>query len=268
MSAATQNASAMPISEHLNDLRKRIVRSSLAILIAAVSVWNFYPYFFEIIRRPFDLIHDKHPNAILALPGVTSGFSMQLRVTLAVAVVISSPMWLYQMWRFIAPGLHAHERRWAYVFTAVAVPLFASGVALAYFVMPQMLDVLFQFTPDDVSNVTSVESYISFLLQIVVFFGVGFLLPLLLVMLNFAGILTGQRIRTSWRWIILGSFMFGAIATPNGDPVGMTVIAVPMIALTCVAMGIALANDKRRLKKQENQGTNQWSDDEASPLDA
>ena len=267
MSAATDASSAMPISAHLNDLRKRIVRSSLAILAAAVAVWNFYPYFFAIIRRPFDLVHASHPNAILALPGVTSGFSMQLRVTLAVAVIVSSPIWLYQLWRFIAPGLHKHERRWAYVFTGIAVPLFVAGVALAYYVMPQMLDVLFQFTPEDVANVTSVESYISFFLQIVVFFGIGFLLPLVLVMLNFSGILTGERIRSSWRWIILGSFMFGAIATPNGDPVGMTVIAVPMIALTCVAMLIALLNDKRREKRESSLGTNQWSDDEASPLD-
>ena len=258
----------MPISDHLNELRKRIVRSALGILASALLVWNFYPYFFEIIRRPFDEVQANHPNAILALPGVTSGFSMQLRVTLAVAVLVSSPVWLYQVWRFIAPGLHSHERKWAYVFTGVAVPLFAAGVALAYAVMPQMLDVLFSFTPDDVSNVTSVENYISFFLQIVVFFGVGFLLPLVLVMLNFAGILTGSRIKQSWRWIILGSFMFGAIATPNGDPVGMTVIAVPMIVLTCVAMLIALLNDKRRAKRNSQTGTDQWSDDEASPIDA
>ena len=267
MSATTTSESAMPISAHLNELRKRIVRSALAVLASALIVWNFYPYFFEIIRRPFDVVQGDHPNAILALPGVTSGFSMQLRVTLAVAVLISSPIWLYQVWRFIAPGLHSHERKWAYVFTAVAVPLFASGVALAYAVMPQMLNVLFSFTPDDVSNVTSVENYISFFLQIVVFFGVGFLLPLVLVMLNFAGILTGARIKQSWRWIILGSFMFGAIATPNGDPVGMTVIAVPMILLTCVAMFIALLNDKRRAKRNAESGTNQWSDDEISPID-
>ena len=267
MSASTTTPSAMSIGEHLKELRKRIVRSSLAILVVALIVWNFYPHFFAIIRHPFDLVQADHPNAILALPGVTSGFSMQLRVTLAAAIVMSSPIWLYQLWRFIAPGLHAHERKWAYVFTAVAVPLFAAGVILAYSVMPQMLNVLYSFTPDDVSNVTSVENYINFFLQIVVFFGVGFLLPLVLVMLNFAGILTGARIKASWRWIILGSFMFGAIATPNGDPVGMTIIAVPMIALTVIAMSIALLNDKRRAKRNLHTGTDQWSDDEASPLD-
>lgn len=265
--SATTTGAAMPISDHLNELRKRIVRSALAILVSALVVWNFYPYFFAVIRRPFDAVHADHPNAILALPGVTSGFSMQLRVTLAVAILVASPIWLYQVWRFIAPGLHAYERKWAYVFTAVAVPLFAAGVALAYAVMPQMLNVLFSFTPDDVSNVTSVENYISFFLQIVVFFGVGFLLPLVLVMLNFAGILTGARIKASWRWIVLGSFMFGAIATPNGDPVGMTVIAVPMILLTCIAMSIALVNDKRRAKRKSQTGTDQWSDDEISPID-
>ena len=121
----------MSITEHLQELRKRLVRSALAILIAAVVVWNFYPQFFAVIRRPYDLVHAHHANAILALPGVTSGFNLQLRVTLAAAVVVSSPVWLYQLWKFIAPGLHIHERRWAYIFTGVAVPLFAAGVALA-----------------------------------------------------------------------------------------------------------------------------------------
>ena len=171
------------------------------------------------------------------------------------------------LWRFISPGLRSKERKWAFVFTGVAVPLFFAGVSLAYIVMPRTLQVLFDFTPTGVSNFTNVESYIGFFLQIEIFFGLAFLLPLILVMLNFAGILSGSRIRNSWRWIIFGSFVFGAIATPSGDPVGMTLVAVPMIALSVIAMTIALANDRRRERRQRVSGTNQWSDDQASPLD-
>jgi sec-independent protein translocase protein TatC len=229
-------------------------------------VWAQYPYFFALIRKPYDQAQLSHANAVLALTGVTSGFSLQLKVSLAVAFLVSSPVWLYQTWRFIAPGLHRHERRWAVLFTVIAVPLFVSGAALAYHVMPRMLDVLFSFTPADVSNVTSVDAYLGFFIQMHLFFGIGFLLPYVLVLLNAAGILSGERIRSSWRWLILGSFTFGAVATPNGDPFGMTVVAVPMLLLCLLAMAVALANDKRRARRARTTGTNQWSDEERSPL--
>jgi sec-independent protein translocase protein TatC len=147
--------------------------------------------------------------------------------------------------------LKRNEKKWAYAFTAVAVPLFASGVLLAYYVMPRMLDILFEFTPRDVENVTSVESYLSFFLHLTLFFGIGFLLPLVLVTLNFAGILSGERLKAAWRWLILGSFVFGAVATPNGDPLAMTFVALPMIAMSFIAVGIALVNDRRRERTVE-----------------
>jgi sec-independent protein translocase protein TatC len=114
-----------------------------------------------------------------------------------------------------------------------------------------MLDILFQFTPSDVENVTSVESYLSFFLHLTLFFGVGFLLPLVLVTLNFAGILSGERLKAAWRWLILGSFVFGAVATPNGDPLAMTFVALPMIAMSFMAVGIAMINDRRRERAVE-----------------
>lgn len=237
---------AMTLAEHFNELRKRLVRSALAIIICTVAVWSQFTEIFAVIRAPYDSAQGLGSNAILALTGVTSGFSLQLRVSLAAAFVLSSPIWIYQLWRFVSPGLKNNERKWAYAFTGVAVPLFTSGVLLAYFVMPRMLDILFEFTPSDVENVTSVESYLSFFLHLTLFFGIGFLLPLVLVTLNFAGILSGQRLKGSWRWLVLGSFIFGAVATPNGDPLAMTFVALPMIALSFMAVGIALLNDRRR----------------------
>lgn len=254
----------MTLTGHLNELRKRLVRSALAILVATGLSWNYYSDLFAIIRKPFDDIHAHHGTAILALQGVTSGFSLQLRVAMASAVVLSSPIWIYQLWKFISPGLHKHERRWAYLFTSIAVPLFLAGVALAYWVMPRMLDTLFEFTPTDVQNVTSVDSYLSFFFHLTLFFGIGFLLPLILVMLNFVGLLTSERLLKSWRWLVLGSFVFGAIATPSGDPLGMTVVALPMLVLAAIALLIAWLNDKRRARRIDF--TDQWSDDDASPL--
>lgn len=243
---------AMTLLEHFRELRTRLVRSALALLVGTIAVWNKFPRIFEMIREPYDSVQGLGSNAVLALTGVTSGFSLQLRVSLAVGFVVSSPIWIYQLWKFVSPGLNKNERKWAYLFTGVAVPLFICGVLLAYYVMPRMLDILFEFTPSDVSNVTSVESYLSFFLHLTLFFGIGFLLPLILVSLNFAGLLSGERLRNSWRWLILGSFVFGAVATPNGDPLAMTFVALPMIALSFIAVGIALLNDRRRERTIED----------------
>ena len=256
----------MTLVEHLQDFRKRLVRSSLAILIATVAIWQSFPKLFALIRAPYEAATAGDVNSTLALTGVTTGFSLQLRVTLVAAVVLSSPVWIYQLWRFIAPGLHRNERRWAYVFTGLASPLFLAGVWLAYQVMPRMIDVLFEFTPSQVENVTSVDTYLSFFFHLTLFFGIGFLLPLFLVMLNFVGVLSGASIKSAWRWIILGSFVFGAVATPSGDPLGMTFVALPIMALTLLALGVALLNDRRRARKQAREGTDQWSDSTQSPL--
>ena len=242
---------AMTLAEHFSELRKRLVRSVIGLVICTVAVWNQFSDIFAVIRAPYDSIQGLGSNAVLALTGVTSGFSLQLRVSLAAAFVLSSPIWIYQLWRFVSPGLKQNERKWAYAFTAVAVPLFSCGVILAYFVMPRMLDILFAFTPSDVENVTSVESYLSFFLHLTLFFGIGFLLPLVLVTLNFAGVLSGERLKAAWRWLVLGSFVFGAVATPNGDPLAMTFVAVPMIALSFIAVGVALLNDRRRERAVE-----------------
>ncbi len=257
-------SSAMTLAEHLRELRNRLVKSSLAILIGTVAVWIKFPEIFAIVRAPFDELANE--NAILALTGVTSGFSLQLRLSLSSGLILTSPIWLFQIWRFVSPGLKGNERKWAYIFTGLATPLFLSGVALAYFVMPRMLKILFEFTPAEVENVTSVDTYLSFFLQLTLFFGFGFLIPLFLVLLNFAGVLTGAKIASAWRWIVLGSFVFGAVATPNGDPVGMTIVAVPMILLSGIALGISLFNDKRRLRKARKTGTDQWPDSQTSPL--
>ncbi len=256
----------MTLSEHLRELRSRLVKSSLSILLATALVWNQYETIFAWIRRPYDDLKVNH--GILAVTGITSGFSLQMRVTVLAAIVLSSPIWIYQLWKFVAPGLHRREKKWAYIFTACAVPLFAAGVFLAYRIMPNMLETLFAFTPANVSNVTSVDSYLSFFVHIVLFFGLGFLLPLILLFLNIAGILSAQRIVASWRYLILGSFVFGAVATPNGDPLGMTLVAIPMLALSAIVIVLAMLNDKRRASRAKNSGTDRWSDDQASPLDA
>jgi len=243
--ATTVESTSMTLGEHLNELRSRIVKCAAAILLMTGLVWSKYELVFGILREPYDSAHEQHPQTILELTGVTSGLALQLNVALIGGLIFSSPIWIYQIWRFVAPGLHRKEKKWAVLFTGIAVPMFLAGCWLGYAVLPGTLNTLFEFTPPQVSNVTNVDSYISFALHLTLFFGLGFLIPVLLLILNFFGIASGKSMLHAWRWIVVGAFFFGAIATPNGDPLGMTIIALPIMVLCFGAIGLAVLNDRR-----------------------
>lgn len=263
----------MPLTEHLRELRSRLVKAGIAIAIGMVVGWIYYEQIFDWLSRPFNSVVEQARaegrTVTLALTGVADPFVLQMQIAAVAGLVISSPIWLYQLWRFVTPGLHKHERRWAIGFVAVAFPLFLTGIALAYIVLPYGLDILFGFTPANVENIVSVDRYLSFFIRMVLLFGVGFLLPLLLVLLNFAGILPGRVLLSKWRWIIFGVFLFAAVATPTGDPVNMALLAAPLMILMALAIGICLLNDKRRKRRRAAQGLDfdELSDDEASPLE-
>lgn len=258
----------MTLTEHLRELRSRLVKSGIAIAIGMVVGWIYYDEIFAWLSQPFNSVIDQARaeghTVILALTGVADPFVLQMQIAAVTGILISSPVWLYQLWRFVTPGLHKNERRWAIGFVAVAVPLFALGVALAYILLPYGLAVLFGFTPDGVENIVSVDRYLSFFIRMVVIFGVGFLLPLFIVVLNFAGVLSGKRLVSWWRWIIFCVFLFAAVATPTGDPVNMLLLAGPILLLVVIAIAVCLGNDRRRAKRTPAQP--QWDDDETSPL--
>lgn len=261
---------SMPLVEHLRELRSRLMKASLAIVIGMVVGWIYYDDIFTWLSAPFeDVVNQARAEGreiTLALTGVADPFVLQLQVSAVTGLLLSSPVWLYQLWRFVTPGLRRHERRWAIGFVAVAVPLFASGVLLAYWVLPYGLEILFGFTPQNVENIVSVDRYLSFFIRMVIVFGVGFLAPLLLVVLNFAGILTGKKLLSWWRWIIFITFIFAAVATPTGDPINMLLLAGPILLLMTIAISICLANDRRRARKGHGR-YDEWDDDTASPLD-
>lgn len=259
----------MPLAEHLRELRSRIIRSSYAIAAGTVVAWYQYSRIFGLLRRPFDdvVAASHHRGIILALNGVADPFTLQIQVSAVGGLVLAMPVWLYQLWRFITPGLHRHERRWALGFVAAAVPLFSVGAWLSYLAMPVGLQVLFGFTPTGVENIISVDRYMSFFFQMLLVFGVGFLAPLVLVVLNLAGMVRGRTMLGWWRGIVMGSLVFGALATPTGDPVNMTLLAVPILVLLFAAIGFAMLNDRRRRRRGDLADTNAWADDEASPID-
>ena len=268
---STGDDASMPLVEHLRELRSRMVKATLAIILGMVVGWIYYDAIFAWLSAPFEAVVEQARaegrEITLALTGVADPFVLQLQIAAVTGLLLSSPVWLYQLWRFVTPGLRRHEKRWAIGFVVVAVPLFASGVMLAYIVLPYGLEILFGFTPQNVENIVSVDRYLSFFIRMVIVFGVGFLAPLMLVLLNFAGVLTGKRLLSWWRWIIFATFIFAAVATPTGDPINMLLLAGPILALMCIAIGVCLANDRRRARRGQVD-YDEWDDDEASPLPA
>jgi sec-independent protein translocase protein TatC len=260
----------MPLVDHLRELRRRLVVSLVAICIGTVLGWLWYDEVFALVRGPFDtVVADARAagrDVTLAFTGVADPFVMQLKVAGVTGVLLAAPVWLYQLWRFVTPGLRTNERRWAIGFAAVATPLFLAGAGLAYVFLPRGLDILLGFTPENIENIVSVDRYLSFFLRMLLVFGIGFLLPLLVVGLNFAGVLTARTLRSWWRWIVMGIIVFAAVATPTGDPFNLMLLALPLAALMGLAWSVCWANDRRRARHAAAEP--HWGDDETSTLDA
>jgi len=264
------HAGSMTLREHLRELRSRLLKSSIAIVLGAVVAWFFYEQIFAFISDPVMEVLDKAAaqgrDVQVVVLGVTDPFTLKLKISAAAGLLLAAPVWLYQLWRFITPGLHRHERRSAYAFVALSLPLFLAGVVTAYLVLPKGLELLFNFTPENVGNFVEVNRYLSFFIRLALVFGIGFLLPVVLVALNMVGLLSGARLISWWRGIIFGVFLFAAVATPTGDPVTLFVLALPMLALVGAAIGFALLNDKRRARNSSEPDYGAWGDDESSPL--
>lgn len=260
----------MSLREHLKELRKRLTITAVAIVIGMVAAWLFYDEIFGFLRKPVDEVvaeaQDSGRDIRLVLGGVVDAFSLQIKISLVAGMLITSPVWLLQIWRFVTPGLYRKERLWSYLFVSIAAPLFAAGAYLAYSVLPFGLQILFGFTPEGVGNYVPVDRYLTFYLRMVFVFGIGFLIPLFLVILNFVGLLEAKTIISKWRIVVLLVFLFSAIATPTGDPINMTLLAAPILFLIAVAAGIAWLNDWRRYRKGEKINLGELSDEEASPL--
>lgn len=260
----------MPLVEHLRELRRRLIRSILAIAVGAVVGFLAYDRIFDVLKKPAcDLTADITPIAdgpcgVLTITGALTPFSLQLKVALFAGLFLASPVWLYQLWAFIAPGLHRREKQWGIAFVGFGVPLFLAGAATVYMILPKALPLLLGFTPAEVANNLPIDEYLDFVLRLILVFGVAYELPLLLVALNLAGILTARRMLSWWRVAVFLIFVFAAAATPTPDPITMMALAGPMAGLYFLAVGVATVVDRRRATSAF---PSDWSDDEASPLD-
>jgi sec-independent protein translocase protein TatC len=240
----------MPLREHLLELRKRVGRAALGLVVGGGLGWWLYPYVFSILQRPVVRLQEERGQLIaLNFSGVLSAFDMQLKVSLFVGVLVSSPIWVYQLWAFITPGLTRRERLVTVGFLSAAVPLFLTGAFLAWWLLPQAVGVLTGFTPSDAANLISAQEYLTFVMRMVLAFGAGFLLPVIMVALTMVGLVEGRTWLHGWRLAVMLSFLFGAVATPTGDAISMLVLAVPITILYFAAVGIGVLLDRRRARR-------------------
>jgi sec-independent protein translocase protein TatC len=267
----------MPLADHLRELRNRLAKAMLAIIVITIVAAFFYNDIINFLTRPIlDSVgcgksfqelttstDSSQQCARITINGLLAPFTLALQVSLMAGIVFASPVWLYQLWGFVSPGLHKHEKRYAYGFVGSGVPLFLGGAYFAYRVLPTTAKVLIDFTPKGVDNLLPLDDLLQLVTRMVVVFGLSFELPLLLIMLNLTGVLSGQRMLGWWRAMILGITIFAAVATPSTDPLSMLALAGPIWVLYFGAVGFSLLNDRRK-RLRDAAGP---ADDEASDLD-
>ncbi|WP_347350094.1 twin-arginine translocase subunit TatC [Intrasporangium sp.] len=257
----------MSLADHLRELRNRVMISGGAVLAGAVVGWIYYDAIIGRLLKPLKDVAAERGDAGLVninFGGMTDPFATKITVSLFVGVILTSPVWLSQIWGFIVPGLTKKEKRVTRLFAAAAVPLFLAGCYAAFVMVPKAVGVLLDFTPTGVYNLQEGTAYLNFVLKFILAFGCAFLLPVFLVALNLAGVLPARTLLKAWRPAVMVIFVFAAVMTPTPDAYTMIVLALPMVVLFFASVGLAFFFDRRRERNKPD-----WldvPDDQASAL--
>jgi sec-independent protein translocase protein TatC len=261
----------MPLLEHLSEFRKRFLRSVIAILVASTAGWFLYDRIITQLAKPVcDLATARATGSdecgSLYINGILGPLNLQIKVAILSGLIVAAPIWLYQLWAFIAPALHRKEKRYSLLFLFAATPFFAIGATIGYLILPLAIEVLFGFTPDALTNLVKFDDYLDFVLRIILLFGLAFELPVFLLTFNLIGFLRGSTILRPWRIWVFSITLAAAALTPTSDPITMSFLAGPLIFLYFMAGLIALMLDRRRDKRKANQESADF-DPSASPID-
>lgn len=239
----------MALKEHLREIRNRLIKSAVAAVFGAVLGFVVYNPFMQYITEPLQRLAESGRTATINYASVGGSFNIMVEVALVLGVIFASPVWLYQMWAFITPALHKHERRYAMGFLTAAIPLFLGGCALAITALPAAVYALTAFTPEGGANFVEANQYLRFFLQLILTFGVACVIPVFLVGLNMLGLLSGTTVLRSWRVVVVVVLVISAMAAPGPDPMTMLYLAIPLLLLFFVAVGLCLLLDRRRAKR-------------------
>lgn len=246
---------SMTLIEHVRELRNRLFVASLGVVVGLIVGFVISQWVFGILKAPYcalpSSINDTTGSCEFITLAVTDQLMLRLKIALWVGLLVGAPVWLYQLWAFVAPGLHRSERKWAYVFVGLAVPLFSGGVVLAYLVIGHSLAFIMDAGVLGAPTKLEVTSYVGFVMNMLLLFGAAFEFPLLLLMLNFTGVVTGRKLLSWWRAVVFLAFAFAAVATPDPGPFGMALLAACISALYFMAVGVAMINDRRKGRHKE-----------------
>jgi sec-independent protein translocase protein TatC len=260
----------MTLAEHFLDLRSRLARATLAVaagFLAGLVVMDEVRVF---LQEPYCevLVNlDRLPaqGCRLVQLGPLDLLLLNLKIALGVGVVVSAPVWLYQLWAFIAPGLHRRERRWAYGFAAAAAPLFVGGAVLAFLVLERALGFLLGLAGDEIATELEITRYVGFVVTMMLTAGLAFQFPLVVLMLNITGVASARRLLGWWRGAVFTMFVLAALITPLPEPFTLIGIGLALSGLYFGAVGVAFLIDRRRARRDGL--TPGVADDEASPLE-
>ncbi|MCY3578626.1 MAG: twin-arginine translocase subunit TatC [bacterium] len=258
----------MPLMGHLVELRSRLIKSALAVVAGAVVCWVFYPQILDLLVQPYcDVVPEEAVAEEATRQNLFGGcellvldplepFSVRLTVAGYGGLTLAIPVVLWQVWRFVQPGLYPRERRHAAAFTVIGALLFALGAGLAYWTIPRALDFLATIGGEDLVTGFSPAKYLSFVIKMMAAFGIGFEFPILLVFLQMAGIIHYRQLIRGRRFAIVGIVALVAVITPSGDPFTLMVLSVPMYLFYEAAIGIGWLRDRR----QRRQGAEEVDD--------
>jgi sec-independent protein translocase protein TatC len=196
-----------------------------------------------------DVANDSGRIAQINYTSISEAFDTKIAIAMTVGIVASSPIWLWQIWSFITPALVRRERRFAFGFLLTAIPLFLAGCGTGWWLFPHVVELMTSFAPDGSTTLLTAKYYLDFSIKFVIAIGIGFVLPVFLVLLNFTGVLSAKAIIKGWRWAVVGVTAFTALATPAADVISMFLLAIPMLGLYFLAAFIAWIHDKRQATK-------------------
>ncbi len=246
----------MSLGSHLIELRKRLVIAAAALVVGMIIAFIVTGPIIDLLSAPINAIAAEEGREYTALnfTTVTSGFDLRMRIAFAIGLIGSAPVWLWQVWAFIMPGLTKKETQYTWGFLGAAIPLFFAGCTVAFLTLPHVIEIMATFVPEGMAQFYDYSGYYDFVFKFLIVVGVAFVLPVFLVALNIAGVVSGREILKGWRVAILVCTIFAAITTPPADVFSMLLLMASMIVLYFAATFISMLFDRRKRKRDDAAG--------------